>query len=47
LSSIYPTDFTILNAFDIVKKSCDPWKEILQRKQDISKILENVSETSS
>jgi len=47
LSSIYPTDFTILNAFDIVKKSGDPWKEILQRKQDISKILENVSETSS
>jgi len=42
LSSIYPTDFTILNAFDIVKKSGDPWKEILQRKQDISKILENV-----
>src|SRR6266487_4411884 len=34
LSSIYSTDFTILNAFDIVKKSGDPWKEILQRKQD-------------
>ncbi len=43
LSSIFPTDFTILNAFEIVKKSGDAWKEILQKKQDINKILEGVS----
>ena len=47
LSSIYPTDFTILNASDIVKKSGDPWKEILQKKQDIKKILEDISEIGS
>ncbi|HET7391627.1 MAG TPA: hypothetical protein VFJ51_12445, partial [Nitrososphaeraceae archaeon] len=39
LSDLFPTDFTILNAFDIVKKSGDSWKEILQQKQDINKIL--------
>jgi bifunctional non-homologous end joining protein LigD len=43
LSSIFPTDFTILNAFEIVKKSGDAWKEIIQKKQDINKILEGVS----
>ena len=44
LSDLFPTDFTILNAFDIVKKSGDSWKEILQQKQDINKILEEISE---
>src|SRR4030095_15969010 len=44
LSSILPTDFTILNVPQIVKKSVYPWKDILERKQDINKILENVSE---
>jgi len=44
LSDLFPTDFTILNAFDIIKKSDDSWKEILQQKQDINKILEEISE---
>ncbi|HZA06207.1 MAG TPA: DNA ligase D [Nitrososphaeraceae archaeon] len=44
LSDLLPTDFTILNAFDIVKKSGDSWKGILQQKQDINKILEEISE---
>jgi bifunctional non-homologous end joining protein LigD len=44
LSSILPTDFTMLNVPQIVKKSVNPWKDILERKQDINKILENVSE---
>jgi bifunctional non-homologous end joining protein LigD len=44
LSSIRPTDFTMLNVPQIVKKSVNPWKDILERKQDINKILENVSE---
>jgi bifunctional non-homologous end joining protein LigD len=44
LSSILPTDFTILNVPQIVKKSINPWQDILEKKQDINKILENVSE---
>ena len=43
LSTIFPTDFTILNAFDLVKKSCDPWKEILQTKQDVNTLLQDIS----
>ena len=47
LSSIYPTDFTILNANDFVKKSHDPWNGILQQTQDINKSLEDISEIGS
>ena len=47
LSTIYPTDFTILNAFGVIKKSGDPWKEILEKKQDINKLLKDVSEIRS
>jgi bifunctional non-homologous end joining protein LigD len=40
LQSILPTDFTILNAFDAIKKSGEnPWKDILEKKQDLDKIL--------
>ena len=46
LSSILPTDFTMINVPHIVKKSVNPWLDILERKQDINKILENVSEKS-
>ena len=35
LQSILPTDFTILNAFDAIKKSGENyWKDILEKKQD-------------
>jgi bifunctional non-homologous end joining protein LigD len=44
LSSITPLDFNILNVPDVVKKVGDPWKNILQEKQDINKILENIKE---
>jgi bifunctional non-homologous end joining protein LigD len=44
LSSITPPDFSILNVPEVVKKVGDPWKNILQEKQDINKILENVKE---
>jgi bifunctional non-homologous end joining protein LigD len=44
LSSVLPTDFTILNANDFVKKSGDSWSGILQQKQDILKLLEDISE---
>jgi len=44
LSNILPTDFTILNTPDMLKKSGDHWNKILQNKQDIRKILENVAQ---
>jgi bifunctional non-homologous end joining protein LigD len=39
LQNILPTDFTLLNAFEAIKKSEDTWKGILERKQDLDKIL--------
>jgi bifunctional non-homologous end joining protein LigD len=47
LSSVFPTDFNILNANDFVKKSGDSWNGILQQKQDINKLLEDISEIGS
>jgi bifunctional non-homologous end joining protein LigD len=44
LSSVLPTDFTILNAKELVKKLGDSWSGILQQKQDIVKLLEDISE---
>jgi DNA primase len=44
LSSILPTDFTLLNASQIIKQSRDPRNEILQNKQDIRKTLGNITE---
>jgi DNA primase len=44
LSSILPTDFNILNTNDVVKKSGDAWSGILQQKQDIAKLLEDIAE---
>jgi DNA primase len=39
LNSILPTDFTILNALEAIKKFKDAWKYILEDKQDLGKIL--------
>ena len=44
LSSLFPTDFTILSAYEIIKKSGDSWKQILHKKQNIRKILDDISE---
>jgi bifunctional non-homologous end joining protein LigD len=45
LSSVLPTDYTILNVPDILnKKSVNPWDNMLEEKQDLNKILENVSQ---
>jgi bifunctional non-homologous end joining protein LigD len=45
LSNVFPTDYTILNVPDILnKKSANPWNSILERKQDLNKILENISQ---
>jgi bifunctional non-homologous end joining protein LigD len=41
LSSIVPTDFNLLNVSSAPKKG-DPWKTILEQKQDINKILESI-----
>ena len=46
LCDILPTDFTMLNVSEIVKKKGNPWKELLENKQDINKILQNVVEMS-
>ena len=45
LSNVLPTDYTILNVPDILnKKSVNPWDNILEKKQDLNKILENISQ---
>ncbi len=46
LSDIIPTDFTINNIVEIFKIKKDPWKDILIEKQDLVKILNNISELS-
>ncbi|MFL6508099.1 MAG: non-homologous end-joining DNA ligase, partial [Nitrososphaeraceae archaeon] len=44
LSSILPTDFNILNANDFLKKSGNSCNGVLQQKQDIVKLLEDISD---
>jgi DNA primase len=45
LSSVFPTDYTILNVSDILnKKSANPWNSVFEKKQDLNKILENISQ---
>ena len=45
LSSVFPTDYTILNVPDILnKKSANPWNNMFEKKQDLNKILENISQ---
>jgi hypothetical protein len=40
-------DHTILNVPDIFsKKAANPWNNILEKKQDLSKILGNISQLS-
>jgi bifunctional non-homologous end joining protein LigD len=47
LSRVLPTDYTILNVPDIFnKKAANPWDNILEKKQDLSKILANISQIS-
>jgi bifunctional non-homologous end joining protein LigD len=45
LNEIYPTDFTILNVSEIINRSTyiDTWKDILNNRQDIIKILEELN----
>jgi bifunctional non-homologous end joining protein LigD len=39
LGSVLPTDFTLLNVFEVIKKSESIWRDILEQKQDLGKIL--------
>jgi DNA primase len=39
-----PTDFNLLSVPETIKKVEDPWKDILQEKQDINKLLEDVKQ---
>jgi len=43
LDEILPSDFTMLNVPDILKKHADPWRDILVKGQDLAKILDNLS----
>jgi hypothetical protein len=46
-SSVFPTDYTILNVPDILnKRSANPWSSMLEKKQDLNKILENIPQLS-
>jgi hypothetical protein len=43
--TVLTTDYTILNIPDILNnKSANPWDNVLERKQDLNKILENISQ---
>jgi len=44
LDQVMPSDFTMLTAPDILKSSGDPWRDMLDKKQDLTKILERASE---
>jgi bifunctional non-homologous end joining protein LigD len=45
LANVIPTDFTILNVPDLINKQIShPWIDIMKKKQDLNKILENVKE---
>jgi DNA primase len=43
LSGVLPTDFSILNGIDFIKRLGNSWVDILHQKQDIVKLLEEVS----
>jgi DNA primase len=45
LSQIVPTDFTIFNVPNILnKKIINSWNNILEKKQNLNKILESIEE---
>jgi bifunctional non-homologous end joining protein LigD len=44
LSTILPTDFTIFNVPELLKRSINPWSDILERKQDLNRIIDNASD---
>ena len=43
LDEILPSDFTMLNVSGILKRNADPWRDILDKGQDLARILDNLS----
>jgi bifunctional non-homologous end joining protein LigD len=43
LDNILPSDFTMLNVPDILKRHADPWNDVLEKSQDLVKILDNLT----
>lgn len=43
LENILPSDFTMLTVPDILKRHADPWRDILEKGQDLAKILDNLT----
>jgi bifunctional non-homologous end joining protein LigD len=43
LDEILPSDFTMVNVPDIIRRHADPWRDILVKGQDLAKILDNLS----
>jgi bifunctional non-homologous end joining protein LigD len=43
LDNSLPSNFTMLNVPDILKRHADPWNDILQKSQDLVKILDNLT----
>lgn len=41
LDRLLPTDFTMLNVPEFLRKNGDPWSDILRNKQDLAKILDS------
>jgi len=40
LEKIYPTDFTLRTAPDLLEEEGDPWAAVLTSKQDLGQLLE-------
>ena len=44
IDEVHPTDFTITNAPDLIRKRGDAWYAILSDKQDIGKLISQAKE---
>lgn len=44
IDRVHPTDFTITNAPDLIRKGDDAWYAILSDKQDIEKLISQAQE---
>jgi DNA primase len=42
LNSIVPKDFTLLTVPDIMRRKSDPWRGVLEIKQDMNSILSSI-----
>ena len=42
LDSVVPTDFTLLTVPDIMRRKSDPWRGVLEDKQDMNSILSSI-----